>query len=64
MTDRVQATVRRWSAEEGGDALRDDGRVIALPVGCLEGSVFRFLRSGQRISIELSGSRVERVDLV
>ena len=49
----VQATVKDWTPGVGGSAFRDDGSTIALPAECLRESVFRFLRIGQRIQVEL-----------
>jgi hypothetical protein len=59
----VQATVRDWEAGSGGSALRDDGTVVVLPPECLRGSVFRFLRLGQRVRLTLDGDVVVAVDL-
>lgn len=53
MTD-VVGTVRTWDPDLGGSAFRDDGTVVPLPPECLQGSVFRFLRSGQRVRLRLS----------
>ncbi len=49
----THATVRDWDPEVGGSAHLDDGHRVALPPECLTSSVFRFLRSGQRIRLEL-----------
>ena len=59
----VQATVRDWDAVTGGSALRDDGELVALPPECLRGSVFRFLRLGQRVRLTLDDGVVVAVDL-
>ncbi len=59
----TQATVREWSEGLGGSAYLADGSVVALPPGCLEGSVFRFLRPGQRIVVDLGEPAAVRVDL-
>jgi hypothetical protein len=48
------ATVRSWDPVSGGSAFRDDGTVVPLPPECLQDSVFRFLRSGQRVRLRLS----------
>ena len=62
-----QATVIEWSPETGGSAWWDDGQRVILPPECLQDSVFRFLRSGQRVRLQLvdvgSGPVVVRVDL-
>ena len=58
-----QATVRTWSADDGGSALLDDGTAVDLPVSCLAGSAFRFLRSGQRVRLVVEDGQVVRVDL-
>jgi hypothetical protein len=59
----TQATVRAWDADTGGSAFLDDGTVVELPPECLQGSVFRFLRSGQRIALEWERDVVVRVGL-
>jgi hypothetical protein len=59
----TQATVRDWDADSGGSALLDDGTVVALPPDCLAGSVFRFLRLGQRVRLVVQDGRVVRVEL-
>lgn len=48
----TQATVRDWEAGRGGSVFLDDGSVVLLPPECLQGSVFRFLRLGQRVALE------------
>lgn len=58
-----QATVRDWDRERGGSAFLDDGTVVVLPADCLQGSVFRFLRLGQRVALELERDVVVGVDL-
>ena len=58
-----QATVRTWDATEGGSAFLDDGTVVALPVECLQDSVFRFLRPGQRVTLTTQDGRVLTVGL-
>jgi hypothetical protein len=59
----TQATVRDWGPE-GGSAFLDDGRVVVLPLECLQGSVFRFLRLGQRVALVRDDDGVVvRVDL-
>ncbi len=59
----TQATVRDWDPIRGGSAYLDDGTVVLLPPECVQGSVFRFLRLGQRIALELRDDAVVRVDL-
>ncbi|MCW2599924.1 MAG: hypothetical protein JWM02_1753 [Frankiales bacterium] len=59
----VQATVRDWDRASGGSALLDDGSVVVLPPQCLRGSVFRFLRLGQRVCLTLQDGVVVAVDL-
>lgn len=60
---RVQATVRDWTEGVGGSALLDSGRALVLSPECLQDSTFRFLRSGQRVAVELREDVVVRVDL-
>ena len=59
----VQATVKDWEPGTGGSAFRDDGSVLLLPAGCLQDSVFRFLRLGQRVQLEVRDGVVIRVGL-
>jgi hypothetical protein len=59
----VQATVRAWEPGVGGSALTDQGDVLELPAACLEQGPFRFVRSGQRIAVELEDEHVLRVRL-
>lgn len=47
------ATVRDWDPEHGGSAFLDDGTVVLLQPQCLQDSVFRFLRPGQRVRLTL-----------
>jgi hypothetical protein len=59
-----QATVRSWDAADlGGSALLDDGTRVLLPPRCLQGSVFRFLRVGQRVTLTFDGETVVEVGL-
>lgn len=58
-----QVTVRDWTAGAGGSALRDSGGVVLLPPDCLQDSVFRFLRPGQRVNVDLEGDVVVTVRL-
>jgi hypothetical protein len=59
----TQATVRTWDDDAGGTAFLDDGTVVALPPECLQGSVFRFLRPGQRVALTTQDGRVLAVSL-
>ena len=61
----VQATIYAMEAGEGS-ALLDDGLEVEVPAEALIGSGLRFLRPGQRVSIELdeSGTRATRVLIV
>lgn len=59
----VQATVRSWETEVGGSVLLDDGSVVLLPPECLQGSVFRFLRLGQRVRLTVEDDVVVAVGL-
>jgi hypothetical protein len=59
----MQATVRTWDPENGGSAFRDDGSVVDIPREALQGSVFRFLRPGQRVRLELADGVVVAVGL-
>lgn len=59
----TQATVRSWDEGDGGSAYLDDGTVIEIPRDALQGSVFRFLRSGQRVRLVLDDGEVVAVDL-
>ncbi len=54
---RVQATVRSYDpATRSGSVLLDDGTEIPYDDRALAGSGVRFLRSGQRVRIEVAGS--------
>jgi hypothetical protein len=56
--------VRWWDDRDGGSAYLDDGTVVDIPPLALQGSVFRFLRSGQRVRLVLDdGGVVVAVDL-
>jgi hypothetical protein len=59
----LHATVRDWRPSRGGSALLDDGTPVRLPLDCLQGSVFRFLRPGQRIRVVLVDDEVTEVGL-
>lgn len=59
----TQATVRTWDDGSGGSVFLDDGTVVPVPREALEGSVFRFLRPGQRVRLELVDGVVTGVDL-
>jgi hypothetical protein len=58
-----QATVRTWDADDGGTVFLDDGTVVEVPREALEGSVFRFLRPGQRVQLEIADGVVVAVGL-
>jgi cold shock CspA family protein len=58
-----QATVRSWDPETGGTVFLDDGTVVEVPREALQGSVFRFLRAGQRVRLELEEGVVVAVGL-
>lgn len=52
----VQATVRSYDpATRSGSVLLDDGTELAYDAMALLGSSVRFLRSGQRVRIEVVG---------
>ncbi|MFN2537600.1 MAG: hypothetical protein ABR549_05540 [Mycobacteriales bacterium] len=59
----TQATVRSWDAEDGGSAYLDDGSTVDIPPEALGDSVFRFLRPGQRVQLELERGVVIAVGL-
>lgn len=59
----TQATVRSWDPETGGSVLLDDGTELEIPRDALQDSVFRFLRPGQRVQLELAAGAVIRVGL-
>ena len=53
----MQATVRSYdSGDKSGSVLLDDGTEIRYDGQALVGSHVRFLRSGQRVRVELAGS--------
>lgn len=54
----VQVTVRAWKPGVGGSALTDEGGVVELPAACLDSGPFRFVRPGQRVTVELEGAHV------
>jgi 2-phospho-L-lactate guanylyltransferase len=52
----VQATVRSYDpATRSGSVLLDDGTELPYDASALVGSGVRFLRSGQRVRIEIAG---------
>ena len=63
MSETVAVTVRTWDRSAGGTAFLDDGTVLRLPLECLQGSVFRFLRPGQRVRVTLQDGVVASVSL-
>lgn len=56
----MQATVQRWQ-DGAGSVVLDDGRSLPCGPQALEGSGLLWLRTGQRVSIELDGQSVRRV---
>lgn len=58
-----QATVVSWEAATGGSALLDDGTRVPLPPEALQGSVFRFLRLGQRVRLTFEDDQVTAIGL-
>ena len=58
-----QATIRSWDADAGATAFLDDGTVVEISREALQGSVFRFLRPGQRVRLERVEGRVVGVGL-
>ncbi|MEP6759954.1 MAG: hypothetical protein ABJA93_01130 [Sporichthyaceae bacterium] len=53
----MQATVRNYdAATRSGSVLLDDGTELPYDGHALTGSSVRFLRSGQRVRIEVAGS--------
>lgn len=57
------ATIRSWDPAQGGTAFRDDGETLTLPPECLQDSVFRFLRPGQRVRVVVVDGQVRSVRL-
>ena len=53
----MQGVVKAYDATTGiGSIIRDDDRSeVLLKPGSLDGSMFRFLRQGQRICFDLTG---------
>ncbi|MEN8041850.1 MAG: cold shock domain-containing protein [Actinomycetota bacterium] len=53
----MQGVVKTYDAKTGiGSIVRDDDRSeVLLKPGSLDGSMFRFLRQGQRIRFDLNG---------
>ena len=62
----VQATIHRIEDDGSGSALLDDGVEVVVPAGAATASGLRFLRVGQRVSIELdeAGRAATRVWVV
>ncbi len=53
----MQATVSKYDANTGaGAVLTDNGVELPFPATALEGTPVRFLRPGQRVRIETTGS--------
>ena len=57
----IQATVREWKSGVGGSALTDQGGVLELPAQSLGSGPFRYVRPGQRVTLELVDDLVVRV---
>ena len=50
----MQGVVEAYDAASGiGSIIGDDGTVVDLKPGSLDGSMFRFLRQGQRLIFDL-----------
>lgn len=59
---RRQGTVAAWGPS-GGSVVLDDGSRLALAAELLGPSVFRFLRSGQRLELLVEGGSVTWIGL-
>jgi cold shock CspA family protein len=55
--------MRTWDPDVGGSAFRDDGSLVEIPREALQGSVFRLLRPGQRVKLEVEDGVVVAVAL-
>lgn len=62
----MQATVSAFDdASRAGTVLLDDGRELPFSGAALLGTGLRFLRPGQRVSLDLrDGTRIERVQIL
>jgi hypothetical protein len=59
----TQATIRSWDPDAGGSAFLDDGSLVEIPREALQGSVFRLLRPGQRVRLDVEDEVVVSVAL-
>lgn len=61
----MQASVHRYQDENGsGSVLLDDGREIPFDGNVFDASGLRFLRPGQRVSVEMSETALTRLWIV
>lgn len=62
----MQATVSAFDdATRSGTVLLDDGRQLRFSGAALDGTGLRFLRAGQRVSLELAdGLQIQRVQIL
>jgi cold shock CspA family protein len=62
----MQATVSAFDdATRSGFVLLDDGRQLSFSGEALQGTGLRFLRPGQRVTLEVvDGTRVQRVQIL
>ena len=61
----MQASVHQYNEENGsGSVLLDDGREVPFDGRVLDASGLRRLRTGQRVSIEMSATALTRLWIV
>lgn len=61
----MQATVSSYDPETAtGAVLRDDGVELPFGVEALAGSGLRLLRPGQRVRLEMSGDRIDHLQIL
>jgi cold shock CspA family protein len=61
----MQASVHRYDDQNGsGSVLLDDGREIPFDGKVMDASGLRFLRPGQRVSIEMTPTALSRLWIV
>ena len=61
----MQASVHRYDDESGsGSVLLDDGREIPFDGNVIDASGLRMLRTGQRVSVEMSATALTRLWIV
>lgn len=60
----MQASIHTFAEDGSGSALLDDGRVVSWEGEVFAGSALRHVRPGQRVSVELDGTRVTRLWVV